>query len=326
MGFRCVRLRYLIAGLILAAPVYSQALVPAGEASIAFDFQGRVPFFSGGAFSTITNNLTATPIINIFDRDGYPRSPVVFTIPGASLVSLRGVAVGLDGTVGLCGHYYETWDQRYWSKVSYGRGGGFVAWISPDHQSTRIVWVFPFFPERLTIAPDGTTWVQGHESMDPRVKHTEDVVRHFDKSGKLVGSLLPRSSIPTFRLGLSTGMLVSTRDRLGWYAQGDNQYFEITFDGQIRRYLGVPRPPGEEELSAHVGGLALTDNGAAFASTLNGELFRLNREQGVWEPVELPRDGAPDTYPKAFVLGAVGNTVVFPNKRFTLFRFFTVPD
>src|ERR1022692_1309459 len=91
------------------------------------------------------------------------------------------------------------------------------------------------------------------------------VIRHFDRSGKMLGSFIPRSTFSS-PLMVLYGMLRSARGRIGWYT-GPNfgpgsQYYEILSDGTVRKYPAISLNGSET-----VNGLGLTDDGRTYLTT-----------------------------------------------------------
>src|SRR5208283_2088732 len=71
-------------------------------------------------------------------------------------------------------------------------------------------------------------------------------------------SIVPRSEVGKWP-GLS-GFMVSSKDRIGWYARSAQLYYEVTFDGKATRFSGIASPG--DRTSVHA--LALTDDNQVF--------------------------------------------------------------
>ena len=76
----------------------------------------------------------------------------------------------------------------------------------------------------------------------PGVNAKGDAVRHFDRSGKLIGSAISNSTVvPRWRE--SQGYLIATADHIGWYApiRGPGTYVELSPDLTVCKvYSGAP--------------------------------------------------------------------------------------
>lgn len=96
----------------------------------------------------------------------------------------------------------------------------------------------------------------------PGVNPNGDVVRHFDRSGKLIGSAVPRQTAsPHSRL--FHGYLAATSDRVGWYAPTRGQATYVEFSATLEKYKecrGIPNDEGQTT------GFALTDSGKVFVT------------------------------------------------------------
>jgi hypothetical protein len=119
------------------------------------------------------------------------------------------------------------------------------------------------------VGPDGTIWTAGLEKVNGNqpgalVDPNYGVIRHFDRTGKLLGSFIPRSTFSSQQM-VMYGMLRSVRGRVGWYtgpiAGPGSQYYEILSDGTIRKYPSI-----ELNKSEYVTGLALMDDGSTYVT------------------------------------------------------------
>jgi hypothetical protein len=294
----------LLACLIVNLP--AQTVVHQGKTRLSSDFAGsRVPVWTNGVLTLVEKNDTTTPVIHLFDETGIELSPMAFSIPDANATRVERLARGNDGAYAVVG---SSFDQA-------GHGGGFVAWISPDRRVVKIVRPYPYVPNLVTIAADGTIWTQGAEMVNgvenhPDVNRNHGVIRHFDTNGEQIGEFLPRTSLFDGKwMGLPQGMLASNGDRLGWYARVAKQYFEMTFDGKVTNYGGVV-PTNSKQIPAT---LVITDSGEAVVSLLANDystaLYRLDRAAGRWLPLDLP--GPDENKPRLLLLGGDGNRLVF---------------
>lgn len=152
---------------------------------------------------------------------------------------------------------------------SDGKLAPFIAIKASRQRDTQLIRTFPYWPVLLSVAPDGTIWTTGEEMTSDRklsgdgVNPNGDVVRHFDRSGKLIGSAIPRQTVsPPFRD--SHGYLVAKSDRIGWYSpvQGNGIYVELSpvRPKGYRVYAGLLGEKGQAN------GFALTDSGEVFVT------------------------------------------------------------
>jgi hypothetical protein len=227
-----------------------------------------------------------------FDREGHKVFDTGFSIPGASDTRIRSFARGAEGTVALCGISY----------TSDGRSAPFIAWISADGNSQQVIRTEPYTANLIAVAPDGTLWTVGMEmnasgSETSGVDLGAGVMRHFDRNGKSLGTLVPRSSIQSFtQLSSTNGRLAAAADRVGWLhydSGGQGAYVEASAGGTVAVY---PLPQLPNLKTMRVGGIAITDSGDVFAEVddvgAHGfALYALSRSSAQWLPVRIPASG-----------------------------------
>lgn len=112
----------------------------------------KFAWWSGEALLLVENREDA-PVIRVFDREAKEVFRFSLTIPEAAKIMVvnNSLARGSDGMLAVVG--------RAFSKDS--RGSGFLALVSADGQEQTIVQLYPFWPHAVTVAADGTIWVQG---------------------------------------------------------------------------------------------------------------------------------------------------------------------
>jgi hypothetical protein len=298
--------RLLWVPVALAAPGY-----PASSASLAWHHDAKLsheiisadtPRWSGGALVSDEGILTASPLIRTFDREGRELlPPFAFTIPEARSIDVFSLARGLDGTIALCGVAFD----------SDGRYSSFLASVPPSHDNVQIVRASPFTPYRVAVASDGTVWAVGIELIngeEPEASRSAGVIRHFDKSGREVGSFIARSTIESASM-VEQGYFAAGRDRIGWYPQGGKRYIEISQDGTITQFPALPLRTEEQ-----VTGIALTDDAGTYVSTYDHEasswrILTVNNAHSGWSHVEVPTNLR--SILRTFLRGADGNNLVF---------------
>jgi hypothetical protein len=267
----------------------ADALTPAGSTQMPFTLvSGTFAVWSGGAFMFVQDRFSGAPLFRFFDRNGTQVSQFTFSIPGVSRMNIydNSVSLGLDGSLAIAG-------------TAYGDSSDmFVAWVSPDRQEQTIIRTTPFFPKTVTVASDGTIWVAGD---DTKKRHQESdfsqsLIRHYDKTGKLLGSFIPWSSLgtdpPSFPPTVHS-VLLPLKDRVAWYSPGSHTYIEFSLDGSvINRFKSAPHPKNDLIY------VALCGDGGLFASIqiyggegnqTNWGIFTLDRQRGEW--TFIPRNG-----------------------------------
>lgn len=280
-----LRIPFLPAATVLFGGAVLQAatLSSAGEGGPPPATSGSLPVWSGGALLWVEHNDSASPVIHTAGADGIELPPVVFTVPEADVVRIYRTARGREGQLALCGTLHN----------GQGRGGGFIAFVSPTASDARVIRIAPFVPYLIAMLPDGSVWVQGLEvnngyTSRPWVDDSAGTLRHFDNTGKQLASYIPRSSLGDLDLAMNLNQLAASGDRAAWYSTHARAYFEVGPDGKTSRYEGPPIPP-----RGHALGLAITDSGVAVLSVSTGAsgrglLYALDRASGKWNHLDVP--------------------------------------
>ncbi|MEO8657795.1 MAG: hypothetical protein ABI693_04955 [Bryobacteraceae bacterium] len=261
----------LLGALALVSPIMaigqSETLVATDHSlTIPESMEGRrSPIWSGGSLIVPQGPMGEENAFRAYDGGGRMVFNATFTVPEADHTYVRGFSRGADGILAICGL----------SSLNDGSSAPFLATISSDGGSQRLVRTAPYTPNVVVVAPDGTFWTVGRE-LDARLSEKSGVnleagvLRHFDKSGKLLSAFVPRSTISdTTTLASGQSFLVASSDRVGWIRftpVGQASYMEVTADSATSTYP-IPFPAGSQVL-LEVNGLALTDEGEVFAALL----------------------------------------------------------
>jgi hypothetical protein len=263
-----------------------------------------VGIWSGGAFLGIDNHDSGTPILSVYDQSGAEIQRVAVQIPGAQLVTTvnNQFARSADGYLAVTGSAYGLGD----------RAANFLAVISPDGANQTVVRTDPYAPRALTFVSDGTIWTAGLEKNTDGIykegKYRENadyfVIRRFDRSGRLLGTNVPRTSLPE-PAPLEGSQLVASKDRVGWFSPMARQYKEFSLDGkELASY--------RHSVSLYDdAGIALCDDGGVWLSvkadstgkTGDTMLVSLNRDLGTWSIGKNQPGGV-------YLLGCAGTTLV----------------
>jgi hypothetical protein len=260
----------------------ADTLTPAGSTNMPFNLvDGTFAVWSGGMFVFVQDRCSGAPFFRFFDRNGTQVSEFSFSIPGASLINIydHSVAVGLDGSLAIVGTAY----------TDDSRGGAYLAWVSPDRKQQTIIRTSPFWPQTVTLASDGTIWVAGYEpSQQHEYDYSHHLIRRYDKAGKLLGSFIPWSTFGTAPRPVPAhhSILLSLKDRVGWYSPVSHTYIEFSLDGSvINQFKSAPHPKNDLTY------VTSCDDGSLFASTqiydssgaqTNWGIFTLDRQRGAW--------------------------------------------
>lgn len=256
----------------------------------------RLAKWNNGALINVEYDQTVNPLVWLFE--GQVQQTVPFTIPGARSMEIYDWDRAADGSIGLSGSATD----------AEGRFSGFIAWISRDGLQSEVIQTLLYGPMHLAFAPDGTIWTAGRETVrvDSGVlKLSSGIIRHFDRSGKTLGSFVPQATIPDRSVLYNIrSWLRASSDRVAWYSGG--KYVEVAPDGRLVTDITI-RSPGDET------GFALTEKGDAFLSTQAGNQLAvhiLDRSAGSWRLV-LQRTITPESpIDFGFICGADGSRLV----------------
>ena len=262
--------------------------------------------WSHGAFVVVEMIDPLVKSFTVLDRDG-SASFYDFSIPDTTHIWVHGFDRDYAGNLVFAGR----------ATSSEGRYAPFIAIKPRDGSETRLIRTYPYWPVLLCVAPDGSIWTTGEEmtpegkSSGPGVNPNGDVVRHFDQSGRLIGSAVPRQTVlPGWRS--AQGYLVATTRQIGWYSpvRGQGAYVELdpSLDG-YKVYKGVPDEKGQ------AAGFALTDSGKVFVThyTPNKQAtYALDRASNQWTEVPLPDSSL-------VAAGSEKETIVFKGLKGLLF-------
>jgi hypothetical protein len=178
----------------------------------------------------------------------------------------------------------------------------------------------------MAFASDGTLWTVGTELLGGlEVRNDYKVLRHFDKTGRLLGSFLDRSAFVSSS-DLQYGFMSATMGHLGWYAGPifgpGGRYYDISNGGTISQFRGLEVIDKGERID----GLALTDDDRVFASKYNTPerrwtLTRPDKHGSGW--VEVPLEGVLKVGSQGRLYGAQGPMLLMSDlskKEYSIFR------
>lgn len=251
------------------------------------------PHWEHGVVVGFYNNDSSGPVIYSIGADGY-RNETLFSVPDGARLHIFDIAASANGELAIVSS----------ALTADTRGTAFLARISADRTSQTVTRTWPYCPHVVTFAPDGTLWTVGNLKSDDGTKGLAiHVVRRFDSSGKLLGSLTVGAQDISSD---EESYLRASRDRVGWFTWY-GEYFEFSLDGrQIGHYKG---PDGATQID--ITGFALSDADDAVVGRTgktNADFLVLDREGRTWMPAELPKDSPVPAW--AGVMGFDGQTLV----------------
>ena len=314
----CERSSLALSGLLVLARLVMAADAPGPVTiqvkNIALDSltdQSRGSMkWSHGAF--LFQNVTegGPPTFYTLDREGQLISEVTAAIPESAHISVGTCDRRDDNSIVFIG--------QAWS--AYGQPTPLIGMISGGGKTERVIRTAPYWPYMLSIAADGIFWTLGYEMVNhktsaPQLDPNAGVLRHFDRSGKLLGASGPQSQFMKLYTGyrLDDGYIAVTNDRIGWYAPrsgAGGQYVEIDLNSMTpRSYPGLPDLP---QLSLVVC-FRLTESGNAFLAVYDNKAERsttymFDRATLKWVPLKGPA-ASPRNAP--YPIGVDGEQLVF---------------
>lgn len=272
----------------------------------------QLPKWTKGGLLTVQFKDPRYPMIWMLTRNGARSLP--FSIPGADSTVVYDFDQSADGTIGLSGSATD----------ADGRIAGFVAWVSPTQGNVQIVRTGLYRPAMVAIASDGSLWTVGRElnalTRFGKLLPNAGVIRHFEKSGKTLHSLVPQSTVRNHDLTMSRNTLRASADRVVWYDVGDGRLVEISFSGTVLRDVPLELPLAGRSISEVIGdsiSFAVTDEGDCFLATpyvdksskqSSQQIYALDRSRRVWNPVSLGAQTARNQ--TGYIFGADGRRLV----------------
>ncbi|MEN6602701.1 MAG: hypothetical protein ABFD86_09805 [Bryobacteraceae bacterium] len=173
---------------------------------------------------------------------------------------------------------------------------GFLAFVPIKGGAARIVRTAPFEGMSVAVGPDRSVWVLGLQvGEERRILKAPDhaMLQHYGRDGKLIGGSLPWSSFrcglhPVVDPGNAHAQVRASKDRIGVLLPPCHEWVEFSTNGELTgrwSWRDVPISNGLKS-SRMISSVVMTPSNDVFARIGIG-LYRLNREQGTWDPVDL---------------------------------------
>jgi len=247
VGFRAAKLIGLAAISALITTLNAASLTWTGDLTFAPSWHNaRIPVWSNGWLIEPQYDDTTQPLIWLYGHQ--ETRPIPFSIPGARSMILFAWDRGAQGDIGVAGSFTD----------GEGRGTSFIAWLSPDESQSAVIRTGTYLTRKLSVAPDGTIWTAGAESLPSQ---DLGVIRHFDHSGTLLASFIPQSTFANRLIPRSPrNRLEASKDRIAWYSPEAGRYVEVSLAGELIADLSVPAP-------------GILNEGYGFAFTVSNEAY-----------------------------------------------------
>ena len=186
-----------------------------------------------------------------------------------------------------------------------GPGTGGIRIFNPDGSVASQIATGTYLPSHVCFAPDRSIWTLGNEGWQTAGNQADYfLLRHYSRSGELLGQFLPRSSFPAeanagqvvvglWELRIAGGRIGAIMLNAGEKMR--SLWLESDLHGQeTGRWITSGGTP-----------VAMTESGAVYAQNSEG-ISVLDRASGSWKRV--PQSSSD------ILLGAEGNALVFEVK------------
>jgi hypothetical protein len=154
--------------------------------------------------------------------------------PQASHVEIRDMSASTNGGFAIA----------FVGVSSSGGFGGFIAWTDHTGNTAQLVQLGSDEPFQIAFAEDGTLWAAVKKIAE---NHEEaaayDILRHYGANGNLIGTALPRRSLPTAgSFPTESASLTASRGRVGFLITMTRTWVEIDYSGKELGRWVLPGP------------------------------------------------------------------------------------
>ncbi len=123
-----------------------------------------------------------------------------------------------------------------------GAATGAIAWLDSTGKTTKIVQLPMAAAFNTCFADDGTLWalVAGRNGEGGEAS-AYNILRHYDASGVLIGTALPRADFASKRFPANgVSRMTASHDRIGIYLNVTNNWIEISYSGDLLGHWILP--------------------------------------------------------------------------------------
>ena len=226
-----------------------------------------------------------------------------FRLPdGTKTAAPTSVAVDTDGVSALV----------YWIERDPRSG---IAILDDSGNQMRVIQTQPFRPSQVCFAPDHSIWTFGDQWKDGDLPVPDFMTfRHYSRDGKLLGSFVPRSSLPGWEgmgldqvVGPTVGLwrLRAAKDRIGAALRVGpfkEAWVELNLDGGLIGQWTYTQSNEEGVFPSAFDSTGLL-YGRHWINGKNVGISILDKSTSTWRPVS--------SLPNGRVLGADGTRLVY---------------
>jgi hypothetical protein len=266
--------------------------------------------FQNGRF--LTHDTPAAGKISevyAYDRTGALVTEAKLSVPGAIRVDITDQAAAPTGVIAVAGVAY-TGDGVYSS---------FLAWIGADGAIQRMARTWPFGAWSVVFSSDGSLWAAGvTKKPDLTEDTTQDVLRRYDRDGRLLNSLLPATSFPLPQASQHS-FLLPLAGRVAFYSTTGREWIEASQTGSLlarSAAMQLPLLAAAQAGKSRVLGAAALTSGRVYVGMETTDssgkehpaFFRVDPSSPNWQQVDASALLAPGRF--GTIVGADGDRLV----------------
>ena len=269
----------------------------------------EIPKWSNGFFAIHDLAEVPIPSVHLIDANGLVRRLAVLQLPDAARMIVNDVAVSAKGMLAVAGTAF----------ASDGSSSSYILWLDSANKIRQMARTSPYAPTRICFTDDEVLWAAGREyEPDFKTKAGSDIIRRYAPDGRLLGSSLPRSAVPTRGAGnpANPGFLVAGKSQIVFYSVRCGFWAALSLTGEL---MGSPHPMNQD---IEANGLAITTSDSLYLSGNTKTdpksflLFHMDANSGKWAPVAI--DGKQNV--GGLLAGADGADLVLYTFRGTFLR------
>jgi len=278
-------------------------------ASSALLASKAMPKWSNGLFAIRDHADVPVPSVHLIDASGLVRRVTVLQLPDAARMIVTDVAVSPKGTLAVAGTAF----------ANDGSTSSYILWVDSANKITQMARTSPYAATRICFTGDEVLWAAGREyTPDFETKAGSDIIRRYAPDGRLLGSSLPRSAVPTGGVSnpAANGFLVANNSQVVFYSARCRFWVALSLTGEL---MGSPHPVTQD---IEATGLAITTSDSLYLSgntktdPKSFRLFHMDANSGKWAPVAI--DGKQNV--GGLLAGADGADLVLYTFRGTFLR------
>ena len=294
--------------LSIVLPAFSQGdelqLPHRTESSFKRDLAFQpLPLYRSGYVYSMNGALNGIWVDHVVDGTEIEK---LIELPESFRVVIESVALSFDGTIAVSANATDR----------VGRFSSVIVWLRLDGSIIRIVRTSPFGSSHLAFTADGSLWAIGVEKASRNEeKVVYDVMRQYDRDGKLVRTLLPRQSLASGDwFPVEESVLVSSEKYVAYVSKTAHKWTLISSEGIVIDSGDFIIPSGMDIYQG-----AVTESGRIFIGavwrgdsnvtdrTKRDQIIEIDRDDGVLSAIDTKAAFGDHG---ALLIGAEGESLV----------------